>query len=401
MKKGSGNAARQSQRKDGKEKANRPDAQSEGQENTSGSDSLIQEGNILQHKRRYRPGLEEDVGGGWELQQQDDEQHNGIHQNGAALELTGDHALRYADASNNPNQELEQQEQPNEQQGNNDKDSDDDDDFAIEDAYLVTSSETGRNQRQRNKRTPELLDGVVETESTAQPVKTKWLHIGLLLLVLVATAAIALIVVLRENKVEEESVGLSLNNEDNESIIRIPTTVYPSTLTTLNPSAPPSARTSAIPTSSLAPTSERLTSILDEIRLQFHSPTLEKDLQSVSSPQYKAARWMAEVDVSDFTLGLGFPIDVTDHRTIIQFRQRYSLAVFYYSTNGDDSWLEKCNFMNPTKHVCEWNCPWPIENNPLVAGYVEQGFAINDMMGVVCFESFFFGSSVLVVSIGR
>ena len=58
---------------------------------------------------------------------------------------------------------------------------------------------------------------------------------------------------------------------------------------------------------------------------------------------------MAEDDASERTLGFEFPLNLTDHGSVLQFRQRYALAVLCYSTNGE-GWIDKCNFMNGTAH---------------------------------------------------
>lgn len=134
------------------------------------------------------------------------------------------------------------------------------------------------------------------------------------------------------------------------------------------------------------PTSDRFSDIVREVMAQFDSPTLEVDLIRPSSPQYKAALWMAEMDVHDATADLEFPLNNTDITSILQFRQRYSLVTFYYSTNGEE-WVDRCNFLDPALHVCEWRCPWDV-SNPDIASFVSTGSFGADSMGVTCFPDF-------------
>ena len=93
------------------------------------------------------------------------------------------------------------------------------------------------------------------------------------------------------------------------------------------PSAAPSAVPSMAPSS--APTSVRLDAIVDNLT----SVSSENDLQNKSSPQYQAAQWVADED--PLKVAIGNP----------RLVQRYILAVFYFSTNGDE-WLE-CGRKDP------------------------------------------------------
>ena len=87
------------------------------------------------------------------------------------------------------------------------------------------------------------------------------------------------------------------------------------------------------------------------------------------------------------------PKNYTNPRKI----QRFSLATLYYSTNGEE-WLDQCNFMNVFLHVCDWNCPWPIETNPQIAEYVELGFNRTGGMGIDCWDG---GLNVISIEFGR
>ena len=86
----------------------------------------------------------------------------------------------------------------------------------------------------------------------------------------------------------------------------------------------------------------RLGDILREIMSHFESPTLEQDLTNPESPQYRAAVWMAEKDEHPATANLTYPLNQTSF-DLLQFRQRYALATFYYATDGD-RWTYHCNF---------------------------------------------------------
>ena len=246
--------------------------------------------------------------------------------------------------------------------------------LAIEDAYLA-ADEKRKARRQRTMRPPELLDGVVEG-SNRQFNGKKYMVIGFLIICVVAimASAIAIMVVLlpKDNEdLAETPAGSTFNMSVDTKTIR------PSAIPTQTPSIPPSDITSILPTISSAPTSDALVVILDEIRRQFQSPTLNVELQSTSSPQYKAAKWMAEGDSSDLSLLLSSPA---------QFQQRYALSVIYYSTNGDQ-WFNKCNFMDPTLHVCDWNCPWPDEYDvpfPLINYIINDEVTTFEFMGVQC-----------------
>ena len=115
---------------------------------------------------------------------------------------------------------------------------------------------------------------------------------------------------------------------------------------------------SSAPTTILSSTG-RLGDIFREIMTHFESPTLEQDLKNPKSPQYRAALWMAEEDEHPATANLAYPLNETS-LDLLQFRQRYALATFYYATGGDE-WANPCNFLSPSLHVCDWNCEWDSE----------------------------------------
>ena len=97
-----------------------------------------------------------------------------------------------------------------------------------------------------------------------------------------------------------------------------------------------------------APTSSRLDDILDFART-ISSP---ESVEDPNSPQYLAADWVANTDEVQAPMGS------------LQLTQRYTLAVFYFSTGGDD-WeecnrlLTSCNvgfrWLTGSKSECLWH----------------------------------------------
>lgn len=75
-------------------------------------------------------------------------------------------------------------------------------------------------------------------------------------------------------------------------------------------------------------------------------------LNDFSSPQYKAAKWIAERDGYQMTVPT-FPDGHKGEKySNTRFAERYALAVFYYATGGDN-WKYKLNFLQPIDH-CNW-----------------------------------------------
>lgn len=165
------------------------------------------------------------------------------------------------------------------------------------------------------------------------------------------------------------TVSLSLtravrNNEENQSVGDLGTTTSPS----------PVALT-------LQPTTERFSDICDEIRSHFESPTLEQDLTNPESPQYRAVLWMAQEDEHPTTAKLSYPLNQTS-LDVLEFRQRYALATLYYST-GDEKWKDRCNFLTPSLHVCDWRCSWNATDT-IVAAHFGLSWLSTSYMGVNC-----------------
>ena len=258
-------------------------------------------------------------------------------------------------------------------------------DPAALDAYLVVEEGQGNRNSQRRNKEVEVVDAVIEEDKNSTTT-SKWMNrsICLMLLLVLAAVTIAQSVTLPA----KDGTPSSTNNGVQTTA---PTKIPPSVLamTTDNPSLTPTMTPSVSPSMSFVPTTEGLEVIMSEIRRQFldYIPMLEADLQSRSSPQYRAALWMAQEDRSDFTMGLEFPLNATNFDLLTQFRQRYALVVFYFSTHGEQ-WMDQCNFMNASAHVCEWKCPWPVDESSAVANYVAAGFTFSEFMGVGCIDGF-------------
>ena len=67
----------------------------------------------------------------------------------------------------------------------------------------------------------------------------------------------------------------------------------------------------------------------------------QEELTDPNSPQFKAARWMADDDVRQVPLLQG------------QFLQRFALVVFWYATEGHQ-WRHGINFLS-ADHECDWH----------------------------------------------
>jgi Leucine-rich repeat (LRR) protein len=112
-----------------------------------------------------------------------------------------------------------------------------------------------------------------------------------------------------------------------------------------DPAAPVvSPQPSLAPTN--VPTSVVFALVTDEILEEFGGET-SLSLQDWNSPQTKAARWIGEEDQTfDFPLAAGPSVRQA-------FRQRYALAVFFYSTGGIESWMDDLGFLSDL-HECDW-----------------------------------------------
>jgi Leucine-rich repeat (LRR) protein len=114
--------------------------------------------------------------------------------------------------------------------------------------------------------------------------------------------------------------------------------------TTESPSAAPSEAPSQ------APTSTSFSVIAQAVESVFGTT-----LDDTTSPQYKAAQWMAEED----------QLIVDPSNDLSRFAQRYAMVVFYYATGGDTSWIRQANFLSPTLDICSWQEENPTGNTTL------------------------------------
>jgi hypothetical protein len=75
-------------------------------------------------------------------------------------------------------------------------------------------------------------------------------------------------------------------------------------------------------------------------------------LQNSLSPQRLAVQFMVESTITSFEL----PTTDTSQDDINLWKERYVLAVFYFSLNGPN-WLNENTFLNPSASNCDWNSP--------------------------------------------
>ena len=80
--------------------------------------------------------------------------------------------------------------------------------------------------------------------------------------------------------------------------------------------------------------------------LVVNSISSRSKLDDKTSPQYKAAEWIADLDKYQIEL----PNRLHAHHSFIE---RYVLAVIYFATGGEDKWTYQLNFLTPN-HVCTW-----------------------------------------------
>jgi hypothetical protein len=90
----------------------------------------------------------------------------------------------------------------------------------------------------------------------------------------------------------------------------------------------------------------RLEPVQDFLKVHISSSTA---LANQTSPQYKAALWIADEDEAR----LDIPSDPDNVDTSFTFVQRYVLAVFYYALDGPN-WPNQMGFLTSSS-VCDWN----------------------------------------------
>jgi hypothetical protein len=138
------------------------------------------------------------------------------------------------------------------------------------------------------------------------------------------------------------------------------------------PSIPPSGAPSMTP--SISPTTDRLDAVIDSLL----PVSGEEAFMTRNSSQYLAADWVANID--PLALPIGDP----------QLFQRYILAVFYFSTNGD-KWLA-CSRADPVCGGDPNETSWLSESN-------ECTWLANRCQDNVNVDRIFFGKLALIVKI--
>jgi hypothetical protein len=73
-------------------------------------------------------------------------------------------------------------------------------------------------------------------------------------------------------------------------------------------------------------------------------------IRDTSSPQFLASEWATEVDQVPW---LEAPND--EILRVEQLKQRFTLATFYYATDGNGSWDYSGGWLNSTLHDCRWS----------------------------------------------
>ena len=101
----------------------------------------------------------------------------------------------------------------------------------------------------------------------------------------------------------------------------------------------------------LAPTVDQLKETREILRSEIERFSPDPSiLDDVASPQYKALDWLA----SEFDETFGSNADLDEEVTARRIANRYTLAVLYFATDGEDSWLNESNFLS-LNHECAWN----------------------------------------------
>jgi hypothetical protein len=84
-----------------------------------------------------------------------------------------------------------------------------------------------------------------------------------------------------------------------------------------------------------------------EFLSQFAYTSMDR-MSSPGTPQYKAIRWLAEEDEAELEIPAS-----KEYEDAMDFVQRFVLATFYYSTDGE-SWNDQLRFLSDYD-VCSWN----------------------------------------------
>ena len=218
-----------------------------------------------------------------------------------------------------------------------------DEEIAIDDAYLA-NDDNGR-RRSKRKRANELLEGAILDEKGESASTSTLVCLGCGLVVIISLAVILTVTLTRSGRDSKDS-STSL---EVETMTRLPSTGPSTTPSTFPSQITLSPTTSALPTStpSEIPTTASIELAINDITTLFKNWTC--CLDDSTSPQHNAAKWLADEDTLT-----RFPVNVTNDSEVLALQYRYSLAVFYFATNGDD-WDNQCNFLSPV-HACDWNC---------------------------------------------
>jgi len=103
------------------------------------------------------------------------------------------------------------------------------------------------------------------------------------------------------------------------------------------------------------------------------------DLDSTGSPQRLALEWICAADSSRIPvprnhLGSDDTWGVVDLTAMMQFVQRYSVAVLYYALGGPAQWKTSLNFLRGDSYECDWNEPYETRSG----GKVDLGVVCDD-----------------------
>ena len=152
----------------------------------------------------------------------------------------------------------------------------------------------------------------------------------------------------------------------------------------------PSAQPTISPGPSISPTefptTENFPFVATDIATEFGEKTYQVLQQQYDSPQAKAARWISQMDPW-FT----FPLSEDDAVQRQHFRQRFALATLFYSTGGEESWVDHIHFLS-NLHECDWSrffiiyrgvsCN-DIPSSIVTAGSLESSFNVTTNQRVV------------------
>lgn len=276
-------------------------------------------------------------------------------------------------------------------QGSNNNNNSNNDERAL-DAYLV-------GQRRPKKR--EVIQGEAYVAEPTTSARTRMSNRTLAMLVLVAGILVAVICFLgiflglRDKPGDEAAANTAALPPQPPTVVVIVETDPPEPTSSPIPAPPttqpttsfqPTSIPTALPTSEVFP----LISTVLELLYDVYYEGLELDLSDRNSPQAKAATWIIEEDQFVLASADALGADNLDIDFVYMFAERYSLAVLYFATNGNE-WTEQCNFLNPQTHVCDWKCSLPqalidASINPIYGDgdLTDLIGLVGDEMGVFC-----------------